>query len=204
MKKRADQRIEIIDTICVGCDLPTQVNDLGLCSDCYNKLERDLIRGRDWDYSALAFGLSDTDRERLRLSVISAYGAGYELIVPPGRSRAKEATISKTVTLHDPSASPHLARASGTYGQEDILRALEQILASTQDYVWRDLTEVAQLLHRQFAAFNPKQFGYKNLLRLIQDHPKRFHTHRDLPRHKPGSRVYVRLAKDHTRPKLDS
>ena len=45
----------LIDTICVGCDLPFPVNDLGLCDECFAKLERDLIRARDWDYSATAF-----------------------------------------------------------------------------------------------------------------------------------------------------
>lgn len=32
------------------------VNDLGLCEDCASKLDRDMIRKRDWAYSVLAFG----------------------------------------------------------------------------------------------------------------------------------------------------
>ncbi len=47
-----DSTDELIDTFCVGCDLPFPVNDLGLCDTCFAKLERDLIRARDWDYSS--------------------------------------------------------------------------------------------------------------------------------------------------------
>jgi hypothetical protein len=39
----ADRKFtKIIDTICRGCDLPFTVNDLGLCDDCFMKLERAL------------------------------------------------------------------------------------------------------------------------------------------------------------------
>ena len=37
---------------CHACDLWGCVDDLGLCETCRTKLERDLIRQRDWDYSA--------------------------------------------------------------------------------------------------------------------------------------------------------
>jgi hypothetical protein len=46
------------DGQCYACDLFGRVDDLGLCEECRTKLERDLIRQRDWDYSAWAFGLS--------------------------------------------------------------------------------------------------------------------------------------------------
>ena len=36
---------------CQGCDCFAYVNDLGLCHECAGKLERDLIRERDWDYT---------------------------------------------------------------------------------------------------------------------------------------------------------
>ena len=73
----------LIDTICAGCDLPFPVNDLGLCDDCFMKLERDLIRSRDWEYSATAFAVEPEYYEALRERVIQDYGADYELIVPP-------------------------------------------------------------------------------------------------------------------------
>src|ERR1700694_1070132 len=75
---------EIIDTICAGCDLPVRTNDLGLCNNCAAKLERDLIRSRDWEYSVTAFGIELEKREALRQRIIQEYGADYELILPSG------------------------------------------------------------------------------------------------------------------------
>jgi predicted amidophosphoribosyltransferase len=40
---------------CQSCDIFLPVNDLGLCEDCAGKLDRDMIRKRDWAYSVLAF-----------------------------------------------------------------------------------------------------------------------------------------------------
>lgn len=64
---------ELIDTFCVGCDLPSPTNDLGLCDDCAAKLERDLIRSRDWEYSVTAFGVATDQLEALRERVIYDY-----------------------------------------------------------------------------------------------------------------------------------
>jgi hypothetical protein len=55
---------------CQGCDLSTMLNDFGLCEECSGKLERDLIRQRDWDYSALAYGVPAENREALRNEII--------------------------------------------------------------------------------------------------------------------------------------
>jgi hypothetical protein len=71
------------DGQCYACDLLRRVDDLGLCEECRTKLERDLIRQRDWDYSAWAFGLSDEGREKLYHQVIAQYGKKLELIAPP-------------------------------------------------------------------------------------------------------------------------
>ena len=67
-----------------------RVNDLSLCEKCAEKLERDLIRQRDWDYTVSAFCLPEEDRERLRLKIISQYGSEYELIEPPKRKKHKK------------------------------------------------------------------------------------------------------------------
>jgi hypothetical protein len=67
----------IIDTICTGCDLFRPVNDLSLCDECFAKLERDLIRSRDWEYSATALMVADDQLEALRERVIRDYGAAY-------------------------------------------------------------------------------------------------------------------------------
>jgi hypothetical protein len=75
------------DGQCYACDLYGRVDDLGLCEECRTKLERDLVRQRDWDYSAWAFGLSDEDREKLYRQVIAQYGKKLELIAPPEETR---------------------------------------------------------------------------------------------------------------------
>jgi hypothetical protein len=77
------------DGQCQACDIWGRVNDMMLCEDCATKLERDLIRQRDWDYSASAFGLSPEDREELRRQVIAQFGQALELIAPPEKNRKK-------------------------------------------------------------------------------------------------------------------
>jgi len=62
------------------------------CEECDTKIQRDLIRARDWDYVAAAFGLDDEGRKRLRAEVIRQYGAKNELIVsgqPKRKSRKR-------------------------------------------------------------------------------------------------------------------
>ena len=72
----------LYDGQCVACDLLGRVNDLGLCRECAGKLERDLVRERDWDHSASAFGLAEDDQEKLRRQIIAQYGEALELIEP--------------------------------------------------------------------------------------------------------------------------
>jgi hypothetical protein len=67
---------------CQGCDIFGPLNDLGLCEECAGKLDRDLIRERDWDYSVSAFGVPESKREELRKEVIKHYGEKLELIAP--------------------------------------------------------------------------------------------------------------------------
>ena len=71
----------IWDGQCQACEMWGRVNDLMLCEECDGKIQRDLIRARDWDYVAAAFGLDDEGRERLRAEVIRQYGAKNELII---------------------------------------------------------------------------------------------------------------------------
>ena len=42
---------------CQGCGLFLPIDNVGLCGQCAAKLDRDLIRQRDWDYSTAAFGV---------------------------------------------------------------------------------------------------------------------------------------------------
>ena len=95
---------------CQGCDLFTMLNDFGLCEECSGKLERDLIRQRDWDYSALAYGVPAENREALRNEIIGRYGGKLELISPkkkPDRKRkmkrrGKRKKVEETLIIqHD-------------------------------------------------------------------------------------------------------
>ena len=83
---------------CQGCDLFTMLNDFGLCEDCAGKLERDLIRRRDWDYSALAYGVPAEKREALRNEIFGRYGRKLELISSkeePDRKRKKKKRVKR-------------------------------------------------------------------------------------------------------------
>jgi hypothetical protein len=71
---------------CYCCGFFAQLNDLGLCEECATKLERDLIRQQDWEYSISAFGLSTEAREALRRHIIKQYGADLELIASRKKS----------------------------------------------------------------------------------------------------------------------
>ena len=68
---------------CQACDIPTMLNDIGLCNTCAAKLERDLLRKRDWAYAVTAFGHTAEAREELRRQVIAQYGEVLELIEEP-------------------------------------------------------------------------------------------------------------------------
>ncbi len=86
----------------------------------------------------------------------------------------------------------------GDYTEVDVVDVLAQILAASPYYNWRELQEVALILHRYFPGLNPKAFDYKGLRRLVQAHPKCFHTLWDYPKKKRNGIIYIRLTKDHT------
>ena len=78
---------------CYSCEMFARLNDLALCEECAAKLDRDLIRQRDWDYAMLAYGLPVEHRETLRRDIINTYGAKLELISPEpatGRTRRRK------------------------------------------------------------------------------------------------------------------
>ena len=77
---------------CKGCDIWGVVNDLGLCDDCADKLERDMVRQRNFAYSALAFGCPENKLEDLRNDVIKKYGKKLELIAEekPKKKKVKK------------------------------------------------------------------------------------------------------------------
>lgn len=83
------------DGACQTCDVYGPVNDIGLCEDCNAKVDRDLIRKRDWDYSVSAFGCPVDKREELRNQVISQYGEELELLAEEQSSKKAANTRSK-------------------------------------------------------------------------------------------------------------
>ncbi len=84
-----DEQFGFYEGECGGCDTYDRVNDLGLCEDCAGKLERDLIREKDWAYSVTAYGMSDERREEHYREVISRYGKAFELILPSRDGKGK-------------------------------------------------------------------------------------------------------------------
>ena len=70
---------------------------MGLCEECAGKLERDLIRKRDWDYTISGYGLGSAEREEIRKKVIKEYGEKLELIAPnkPKMKKRKPAKRKK-------------------------------------------------------------------------------------------------------------
>ena len=75
---------------CYGCDLFTDVDDMMLCAECSSKLDRDMIRLRDWDRSITAWTTAKDKRESLRDDIIKRYGRPLELIAVEGDTTKTE------------------------------------------------------------------------------------------------------------------
>lgn len=80
---------------CRGCETFAPLDDLGLCETCSAKLDRDLIRARDWEYSITAFGVPHKEREALRNRVIKEFGREMELIADETVDRRSAETRKK-------------------------------------------------------------------------------------------------------------
>jgi hypothetical protein len=80
------------DGECQACDIYGPVDDMSLCDECADKLERDLIRQHDWDHCVSAFVLPGKEREKLRNNVIKKYGKALELIVPSDKAGYKRSS----------------------------------------------------------------------------------------------------------------
>lgn len=171
----------LIDAFCVGCDLPIPVNDLGLCDDCFMKLERDLIRARDWARSATAFMTPTEQLEALRRRVIQDYGADYELIVPPDAPRKR-----KNKRLHSQATQRKrqiAAQARRDYDTDDVLQAAHEFIRR-QNEEWVNFSRVAQHLYETFYNLKPKHLGspdrkHKSLLKFLKDYPSDFELRED-------------------------
>jgi len=80
---------------CAGCDSYAPVDDQGLCEECAAKLERDMIRLGDWDYTMAGFVLPEEERETYRAKVIAEFGEKMELIVDPRAAKSQRKKKSK-------------------------------------------------------------------------------------------------------------
>lgn len=80
MVRKAGDDFGFYEAECGACDSVLRVDGNGLCQACGSKLERDLIRERDWAYSVSAYAMNDEQREDLRRQVVSKYGYGLELV----------------------------------------------------------------------------------------------------------------------------
>jgi len=167
----------IIDTICIGCDLTYPVNDLGLCDDCFEKLERDLIRARDWEHSATVFSIPEEDLEALREKVIRDYGAENELLeslkIQKPRRKNKRSKSRTTQRKHE-----IVANAIQDYDTDDVLQSACDYLQQ-QDDEWVNFSRVSQHLYERFYKLNSKRLGqpdkkYKSLFKFLQDYPSMF------------------------------
>lgn len=164
-----------MNAICRGCDLLLPVNDLGLCDDCYARLERDLIRMRDWEYSADAFGVPDAQLETLRDRVIRDYGAAYELLEQPHEFKPKNKRSKSRATQRKREIA---AQAIREYSTDDVLQAAHDFIQA-QTESWVNFSRVSQHLYERFYHLKPKRLGapgkkYKSLLKFIADYPDRF------------------------------
>lgn len=168
-----DSTNELIDTFCVACNLPLPVNDLGLCDTCFAKLERDLIRSRDWDYSVTAFGVAPDQLEALRERVIRDYGAAYELIESPKKPKNKRSKSRASQRKREIAA-----QAIRDYSIDDVLQTADDFIRA-QNEEWVNFSRVAQCLHETFYHLKRKRLGqpgkkYKSLLKFLAHYPTRF------------------------------
>ena len=165
----------IIDTICVSCEIFAHVNDLGLCADCNAKLDRDMIRAREWDYSPTAWLMPDDQREAIREQVIREYGAKNELLVDekPRKPKNKRSNSRSTKRKREIAAN-----AIRIYDTDDVLQsACNYLQAQKED--WVNFSKVSQHLYERFYKLKPRHLGqpgkkYKSLLKLLQDYPDLF------------------------------
>jgi hypothetical protein len=177
MKHCAEQDDDLLTShaLCRACNLPLPLNDLGFCDDCYAKLERDLIRMRDWEYSAEAFGVPDEQLEALRDRVIRDYGAAYELLEPPHEYTPKNKRSKSRATQRK---RERAAKAIREYSTEDVLQAAHDFIQA-QTEPWVNFSRVSLHLYERFYHLKPKRLGapgkkYKSLLKFIADYPDRF------------------------------
>lgn len=165
---------------CRGCDLLLPLNDIGLCAECDAKLDRDLIRMRDWESSAEAFGVPDERLEVLRDSIIGDYGAAYELLEQPHENKPKNKRSKSRATQRKRKIAVQAIRE---YSTEEVLQAGHDFIQE-QTEPWVNFSQFSQHLYERFYHLEPKRLGapgkkYRSLLKFIADYPDRFQLRSD-------------------------
>jgi hypothetical protein len=163
---------------CAGCDLPLPLNEQGLCAGCADKLERDLFRARDWDYSFAAF-LDPERQEALRHEIIREFGAANELLIAP-KPKPKNKRSHSTNTKRKRAIA---AAAIREYTTEDVLQAAHDFIQQ-QGGEWVNFSRVAQHLYERFYKLKPKHLGqpgkrHNSLLKVIAEYPNRFQIRKE-------------------------
>ena len=170
-----------IDPICCSCGMPFPVNDLDLCDYCFAKFERDLIRDRDWEYSATAFIIAPDQLEALRQRVVREYGESHELIA------ISDAPLKRKNKRSHSRASQRkaeiAAKAIHVYSTDDVLQAA-QIFLQEQKEEWVNFSLLSQYLYERFFKLTPKRLGetgkkYTSLLKFVMDYPSDFIVRKD-------------------------
>ena len=164
---------------CFGCDLPLPLNEQGLCAECADKLERDLIRARDWEYSYAAF-LTSERQEALRSQIIREFGAANELLVTP-KPNPKNKHSHSTNTKRKRAIAVAAIRE---YTIADVLQVAHDFIQKQGDE-WVNFSSVSQHLYERLYKLNPKRLGqvgkrHNSLLKVIADYPERFMLRSDL------------------------
>jgi len=134
-----------------------------------------MMRMRDWEYSAEAFGVPDEQLEALRDRVIRDYGAAFELLEQPHEYKPKNKRSKSRATQRKRAIA---AAAIREYTTDDVLQAAQDFIHAQGDE-WVNFSRVSQHLYERFYHLKPKHLGlpgkkYKSLLKFIADYPDRF------------------------------
>ncbi|PJF38683.1 MAG: hypothetical protein CUN54_10325, partial [Phototrophicales bacterium] len=130
-------------------DLCRPVNDLGLCNECFAKLERDLIRSRDWDHSATAFMVAEEKLEALRERIIRDYGAKYELIEDPHAPKKHKSKNKRAHSRNTKRKREIAAKAIRDYDTNAVLQSARGFIRR-QDEEWVNFSLLSQHLYERF------------------------------------------------------
>lgn len=80
---------------CEVCNMHENLNDVLLCNNCNEKLERDLIRKGEYDYSSQSAFKSTEERKNIHKNIIKKYGSNMELLIENKKENKKKRDVPK-------------------------------------------------------------------------------------------------------------